>query len=377
MTVFNDTLANANAYSVLSGSAPSVAAHVMTIPNNTVVAFGSPSWASLNTWQFRFQWATGLTVVASLHWVDVANRLSAQIDSNLYLNHEVGGTGHNSGITAVSLTNGTFYWLRLTQFPAAPGSPTGEVADVQVTLFNDSAGSVGTQVATTGPVPTFDAVTALAGRPALWAAGSAALKIGGNFANVHTVSLFGPGGWSFFPTAGTTGACSGAWDQQTISGVANPVTYPGGPVSSFGAARIDFAPAGTVAAGWTHYTGGSPTGTFAIPATSGQVARASMAVRSLGLHATNASVALLINEYDASGSFLRQDTLQSALGSVTNAGWVTLAGSATLGASCAYIALSGQVADTAVAGESATGRSGSTTRSVGIRRRRGDEHAVV
>ena len=83
--------------------------------------------------------------------------------------------------------------------------------------------------------------------------------------------------------------------------------------------------------------------------------RASLAAKSSGLHATNASVALLVNEYDTNGVFLRQDTIQSVAGSVTNEGWTTLSGSVTLGASCAYIALLGQVADTAVAGESANG----------------------
>lgn len=100
-------------------------------------------------------------------------------------------------------------------------------------------------MATTGPQPTFDAVTALSGKPALWAAGTAALAVGGPKVINPTqyVALFGPGGWLFVPTNGTTGAWEGA-------GLSSANTYPNGPVSSFGAARIDLPPSGTVNAFW-------------------------------------------------------------------------------------------------------------------------------
>ncbi len=129
-----------------------------------------------------------------------------------------------------------WYWLRLTQFPAAPG----EVVDIQAAILEDgtTVGSPGAQYAIAGPAPTADAVTALAGQPQIEASG-ASLILGGPYANVHTLSLFGPGGWQFGVVSGVP---MGAWDQQTISGVQSPTLYPGGPVSSFGAARID-APA--------------------------------------------------------------------------------------------------------------------------------------
>ena len=40
---------------------------------------------------------------------------------------------------------------------------------------------------------------------------------------------------------GATGQVAGAWEQNTAN------TYPGGPVVSQGAARLDVGPAGTVA----------------------------------------------------------------------------------------------------------------------------------
>ena len=189
--VFNDPLTNTNAYSVLSGAAPTLAANVMTIPNAAVVAFGSPAWGAIQTWQIRFQWATGLTASFNLHYTDTNNRLAAQIDANLYIAHVVAGTSHNSGITPVTLTNGTWYWVVISQFPAAPG----EVADVVATLYADSAGVIGAQIATTGAQTTFDAVTALSGKSALWAAGTAALAVGGPKVVNPTqyVALFGPG----------------------------------------------------------------------------------------------------------------------------------------------------------------------------------------
>jgi hypothetical protein len=250
------------------------------------------------------------------------------------------GRGITLAGAGIALTNGNFYWLQITQFPSAPG----EVCDVQATLYNDSAGTIGSQVAAVGPVPTFDAVTALSGRPALEAVG-ASLAVGGNFANVQTVSLFGPGGWLSTTFSGVN---SFAWEGQAQSS-AN--TYPGGPVSSFGAARIDLMPAAASAnAGWCLYTGGSLTGSFAIPASTGQTIRASVWVKSAGLGG-NAFIALIVREKDGSGASLRQTSLQTVNGN--QGSWTQLSGFVTLGASTAYVDILLNAGDTT--GGSASG----------------------
>jgi hypothetical protein len=277
ITAFNDSFATTNGYSSLAGAAPTVASNVMTLTAGARVAFGSPAWGAIQTWQIRFKWVTGLTGDFHLHFVDANNTLVVTCTGTSFnIFHTVGGSGHNLAGAGIALTNGNFYWLQITQFPSAPG----EVADVQATLYNDSAGTIGSQVAAVGPVPTFDAVTALSGRPALEAVG-ASLAVGGNFTNVQAVSLFGPGGWISTTFSGVN---SFAWEGQ---GLSSGSTYPGGPVSSFGAARIDLMPAAASAnAGWCLYNGGSLTGSFAIPATTGQTIRASVWVKSSGLGGT-------------------------------------------------------------------------------------------
>jgi hypothetical protein len=265
-TAFNDTFANANFYATQAGSAPSVAANVMTIPNGTRVGFGSPVWGALNRWQVRFKYATG------------------------------------------------------------------EVADVQATLYNDAAGSVGSQVATLGPAPTVNGSTVALSGPMVIFAGGADLAIGGAFANVQLVNLFGPGGWQLDASAGGS-IGSAAWEGQ---GQNTANTYPSGPVSSLGAGRFDAPPTGAWDILMHGYNGGAPTGTWAIPAAVAQTLAGSLYVKSNGL-AGSASLSLLLREYDASGSFLRSSTLQTVSGN--QASWTQLAGTATTGANCAYVDL--------------------------------------
>ncbi|HEY7341182.1 MAG TPA: hypothetical protein VH591_09895 [Ktedonobacterales bacterium] len=303
VTVFNDSFATANAYASQAGSAPTVAANVLTIPSGARVSFGSPIWGSVALWQVRWQWVSGLTAIFYLHYVDNNNWLRVSIGNGaLTLAHKVAGVTSTLGSSAPALTTTNFYWLQITQFPSAPF----EVADVQVALFNDAAGSIGGAVASgaVGPAPTADSNVAMSGQPQMEASG-AALKLGGAFANVHTVSLFGPGGW-VFASIGGTGTASGAWEQQTLGGAPFPTTsYPGGPVSSFGAARLDAPPAGTWDDNWRLYTGGTPTGTWAIPVrTAGDTLRVTAWTKSSGLSGS-ATISLFIREYDASGSLLR------------------------------------------------------------------------
>ena len=342
VSVFSDAFTNVSAYKVLSGTAPTTSAGVMTVYGGSTITFGSPAWGAINTWQIRFNYYNGLNAFFYPHYVDGNNHLQIFTSgTTLYLTQVVAGTGHDLASAAVTLANGTYYWLRFTQFPSAPGS----APDTQVTLLADSAGAPGTAMATLGPVATYDAVTALAGVMGFSCSGGN-LLLGGNYPNVHAVSLFGPGGWSYLGGSGAgSGTCSGAWEQDTAN------TYTGGPVASFGAARIDLPPTGTVSAAWFPYNGGTPTGNGAIPVTAaGNTLGLSAMTRSAGLSAS-ARISLLFNEYDASGTYLRQTAVASSGGSGT---WISLSGSVSTGASCAYGSVLLQVAD-AVAGASANG----------------------
>ncbi len=351
---FSDGFASVNAYAVQAGSAPTVAANVMTIAASARVSFGSPSWSHLNQWQIRFKWATGLTGRFYLHRTDGSNYLRVDVSgTTIAVFHTIAGVVNTVGTSAISLTNGNFYWLRVTQFPW-PG-PSAIVSPPYLTanLFNDASGAVGSAVSG-GSIagPAADGVTALSGTPMIEALG-VALQIGGAFASVHTVSLFGPGGWQCTPQAGAaTGVSSGAWEQ----GASNMLST--GPVTSYGAARVDLAPAGTVDVEWRVYTGGSPMGTWAIPVRSpGDSIGISVYSRSSGLGA-NATRKITVREYDASGSLLRTDTGWTPPTLTGNtASWPSapnLSGTYVTGANCAYLDVSLRVADTN-AGQSANG----------------------
>ncbi|HEX9068223.1 MAG TPA: hypothetical protein VF807_05600, partial [Ktedonobacterales bacterium] len=319
---------NTNAYSLTAGAAPTVAANVMTLAAGAQVAFGSPAWGAINVWQVRFQF-TGAGNVSRwyLHYTDASNSLRVQVFTGaggLQLFQQIAGVDHSLATASPTLVVNNWYWLQVTQFPTVPGDP----AYLQATLLNDAAGAVGAQVATVAG-PTSDAVTALTGRPQILAS-AGTLPIGGAFANVHTLSLFGPGGWSFSNNNGT-GIPSGAWERGGAS------TYPGGPATSFGAARIDVAPAGTLNAYCSSYQGGAPEGTTAIPVNApGNVLSINARTKSTGLSVT-ASILLVANEYDSAGTFLRATTLQTLNGN--QPAWTLLAGTLITGANCAFVFL--------------------------------------
>ena len=338
--VFNDSFANANAYTL--GGSTSVSGGVLTLNANATAAFGSPEWGPLNQWTIRFEWFTGVTADFFLHRdASGQNYTQAQLNgSTLAFNQNVAGSFHGlSSTPGATLTTATWYWLVVTQFPAAPGTPP----DLQATLYHDAAGSLGSQMVTSGPIVCVDASAGLSGQPLIFTSGGA-LNLGGA-ANSHSVSLFGPGGWSFSPTDGTTGPASGAWEQNTTN------TYQGGAVTSFGAARIDVAPAGTLGAFWTTYGGGAPAGTSAIPAAPSQTLGLSAWLRSSGIGAGCAQ-SLLALEYDASGAFLRAGTVASKSG--PQVAWTQLSGAYTTGVSCAYLGLRLEASDP-TAGASAGG----------------------
>jgi hypothetical protein len=328
---------------VVAGSAPTVTSTVMTVPAGTALTFGSPAWGAINTWQVRWQYASGLSALFYLHYVDANDRLQvAASGTSLALAQVVAGTTQQLASATVTRTGGAWYWLKVTQFPTVPGDPP----DVQATLYNDNTGAMGSQVPALGPVPTYDAVTALSGKAGCAASG-AALAVGGTFAGVQTIALFGPGGWPSVPQFGT-GIVTGAWEQNSAN------TYGGGPVTSFGALRMDFPTAGTASAGWGVYNGGATAGTSAIPvAAAGNVLGVAAVAHSAGLGA-NAVVTLQIDEYDANGSCLRNGNVSSKTAAAVNAGWVTHSGTYTTGANCAYAGIFLFAADTSAPGASAS-----------------------
>ncbi|HEX8731253.1 MAG TPA: LamG domain-containing protein, partial [Ktedonobacterales bacterium] len=322
------------------------AANTALLASGTRIGFGSPAWSAINQWQARFHYFAGATTTFYLHYTDASDYLAATISGTaLTLAQIVGGVTHTLATTSCQLINGVHYWLAVTQFPCAPGTPAAISATVSADGAGASQGGVGAQLAMLGPVATWDSVTALFGAPQIGVSGGA-LGLGGAYASVHTLSLFGPGGWSFTPFAGSaTAPASAAWEQATAN------TYAGGVVTSFGAARVDLPPTGVVDAAWESYSGGAPAGTSAIPAATGQMIAASLYARSTGLSAT-ASIRLSLREWDAGGSLLRATTLQTLTGN--QAGWTRLSGSLALGASAAWISLLAEVND-ATAGASAGG----------------------
>ena len=66
----------------------------MTLTAGARVAFGSPAWGALQTWQIRFKWVTGLTGNFHLHFTDANNTLVVTCSgTSLNIFHTVGGSG--------------------------------------------------------------------------------------------------------------------------------------------------------------------------------------------------------------------------------------------------------------------------------------------
>lgn len=352
---FSDPFNNADAYTVVSGSAPSVSANVLTIPPHTQLAFGSPSWGALNIWQCRFQWPGSGQLNFMLHYQSASQVFYVALTgTQLDLIDTVGGTAHTQANVGCTLTSGNWYWIRITQFPTAP---SGAPCSVQATVFTDTGpGSVGAQVATFQQ-PSYGSSGARLGQPQISTA-AATVNIGGAYPLVHTVSLFGPGAWSFtglLNTGSSFSVCSGGWEQS----VAN--CFSGGPAQSFGAARIDLPPTGFVQAQWyglnvNPTTGSGPQGSalIAVPVGAGHVYNASVWVRSSGLSAA-AVINLGFNEYDSTGAFLR---VSPALATLTGnqPTWTQLVyASYVPGSNTSYVAPILRITDTSASGASANG----------------------
>ena len=339
-------------YTAGNTGATGTQANTMSLPAAARVAFGSPAWGALNTWQTRFRWASGLTGTWYLHYTDANNHLRVDVSaaaSGYAITHTIAGVAHVLASATVALTHEAWYWLQITQFPVQAGN----APYIQATLFYDDSGAVGSAVTSgaIGPAATFDGATALQGRPQIAASG-AALVIGGAYANVHTLSLFGPGGWSF---AGLNGAATGAATLAWEHGLEfSATTYPNGPVTSYGAARLDCPPAGTIDARlstWDGTGGGTGAAQYGIPTAQNHVLGLSLAYKTTaGLSATSA-VNLLILEYNSSGAQVGVTATKAILSGVAQTAWTAYSGTYTvLNAATAFVRLQLQVTDTTAGG---------------------------
>lgn len=327
-----------NIYTAGNTGATGSVANAMSLPGGTKVAYGSTSWGAIQTQQVRFRWNSAFTTVRFyLHRVDGSNDIEVTASgSSLSLVHRVAGTAHTLATAgSISYIHEAWYWIQITQFPAASGS----LPYLTATLSYDQNGTIGTQIAQAAAF-TFDAVTALSGWSVL-GTDAGTLVVGGvsSGAGVRTY-LFGPGTW--LTTSGGTGTIACVWEENTAntatlgtldSNSANVV-----PVTSFGAARMDFPPAGTFDGAWTTYKGGTPTGTAAIPATVSQVFGLKAVAKSAGLDGT-ASTRFWVQEWDATGAqLLSTDAIGAVSGNL--ASWTALHGTYTVtNASCAYISV--------------------------------------
>ena len=320
--VFNDTFANGNAYTFVAGSG-GVASSVLSINAGGRVTFGSPAWGAINLWQVRWRWVTSLTATFYLHYTDSNNSLFVQVNStgtSVSLIHRIAGANTTIASASISLTTVSFYWFLITQFPDMHNDPSY----LNVVMIADTGGAPGgaTLATLSGP-----AVSTASDKGVMaLEAGGANLQVGGAFSNVNLVELFGPGGWSFTNPSVT----AGAWEQTAAN------TYSGGAVTSLGALRMDAPPTGAWDAKWYHYSGGSPTGTWAAPCGPSQTLGAAVWVKTSGLGAS-ASIQCDIHEFDASGTELRAGTLAGVTGN--QASWTQMAGSYTTGAGCVYVAI--------------------------------------
>lgn len=361
--VFSGALSGAQVTAIYNAGhtgATGTLASAMTIPNGGRVAFGSPAWGAMNTWQVRFRFLSGNTSRFHLHFTDASNFLFAQVTgSALTLNQTIAGTNHVLGTVAVTMVHEGWYWIECTQFPRPTSTTVIMQTTTQATLHYDMNGQPGGLVATTANAVTFDSVTALLGRPQLQAS-TGALTMGGAFSSTqqptHGVSLFGPGGWWLAGDPATYSPSSGAWDGDSVRGASGSTgnTYTGGPVTSLGCARVDCVPVGTVSAYWQNANTSSTANVLAtaFPAVASNTYGLSVYVKSSGV-GSGCSQYLALEEYDSGGNFLREDVIQTATGAQVS--WTLLSGSVAIGNTCAYVVLALRVQDANGGNPSANG----------------------
>ena len=351
--VFNDSFASTNAYALVAGTTPTVASNILTLPAGTLVTFGSPAWGAINQWVVRFQMPSGAGGLnAYLHYTDANDYLRVNVLSTaLTIQHDVAGASVNIAQSgALTTTAGNLYWLVVTQFPTVPGDP----AYVTAALYADSSGSRGALVmgsniaGATQEISGIGSTVALSGLMALQNSSSASIGIGGAFANVHTVALFGPGGWWYQSDGGSNAASSGAWEQTSAN------CYAGGPVQSYGAARVDCAPAGLVSAFWNSadLTSASSIQSTAYPTAGGVSFGVSAWFRSAGIGA-GCTQQLIVSEYASAGGFVKSTVISFLTGA--QAVWTQLSGTLTTQPTTAFLVVQLRVQDPNTGNPSANG----------------------
>ncbi len=317
-----------SAHYTAGSTTPASDASSISVPVGATTTFGPAAWGPVNTWSLRWRYLTSQTGIFRLHQIDGNNYLAAQVTGTaVSILHVVGGTIHTLATsTSTVLVNGVEYWLQVTLFPGFGGQPPL----VQASVYADNGGVLGPVQATAGPVPTYDAVTAMTGVMAIHASGAA---IALNLSN--TVTLFGPGGWWLVNASGG-GLASAVW--------ANTGTYPSGPVASTQAVQLVAAPAGTLDAyvASANVTIPALVQANGYPVTTGQTYTLSAVVASSGVASTCAQK-LIAYEYDVNGNFLRGTTVASVTGAQSL--WVTLSGSVTIGASTVYLVVALRATD--------------------------------
>src|SRR5207302_2339098 len=116
-----------------------------------------------------------------------------------------------------------------------------------------------------------------------------------------------------------TGTAALGWEQAPAN------TYPGGPVTSYSAARLDLPPSGTVDARistWDGIGGATPAAQYGIPTAQGHLLGFSVAYKTTtGLSATS-SVQAVFKEHNSSGVEVATTTQNILLGA-TATSWAT------------------------------------------------------
>jgi hypothetical protein len=192
-SAFDDQFADLNAWTLDNGSAFSVASNLVSRgATDGAMNFGHPDWWDISAGtRFRFKWVTGGSVYFFVRFVDGNNWVAFFADgANLYLQKTIASATTTLVLPAAVLTNGNFYWLQ----PTITGTTYG------ATLDNDSAGSPGANIVTISAQTITDAVVQKAAMSVRLQ--TAAMQLGGNFADVCLVKIPAPPSWTVTVNAG-------------------------------------------------------------------------------------------------------------------------------------------------------------------------------
>ena len=329
----------------IAASTPTVNLGTMSLPSGCRISFGSPVWTSINTWQVRFRYTSSLTANFYIHYTDSNNYVVCQVTGTaISIIQNSAGTPSTLATASIQLVFETEYWLQFSLFPDAynPSVTSANISYatlIQAKLLVDSGGSPGNTVSTIYNTITNSIGSVFLGKPQISASG-ATLAIGGNYANVHSVSQFGPGGWLYTQISGTEIA-PGAWDQVYAN------AYQSGGVKSLKSARIDLPLVGVSTSQWVcgNATNLSTLSQTAIaPSASGDVLQFSGYYKTNGVSGTCVQ-SVIAYEYNSSATLVATTTLYTHTGSQSS--WTQFTGSLTTsaGSSTRFVVLALQVLD--------------------------------